>query len=116
MRREHRSGWVPAQFIDAVGAGNVDGALAADDALHNVLLHRCGNAAVAATAERFTPVVRRLERQRFSSPHGLDSVVLHDRLIDACEAGDVAGAVAVTTHIWTALLSDLSQELSHGVV
>jgi len=103
-------------FANAVAAGNADGALAADDALHNVLLLRCGNPAVAATAERFTPVVLRLERQRFASPHGLDSVVLHDRLIDACEAGDVAGAVEVTTHIWTALLSDLSQQLSNGVV
>ena len=87
-------------------------ALAADDALHDVLLRRCGNAAVVATAERFTPLVRRLERQRFASAHGRDSVVLHDRLIDACEAGDVDRAVAVTTDIWTALLSDLSEEPS----
>ena len=103
-----------AAFTEALAAGDVDGALAADDALHDVLVRRCGNAAVAATAERFTPLVRRLERQRFASPHGRDSVALHDRLIDACKVGDVAGAVAVTTDIWTALLSNLSEELLDG--
>ena len=105
-----------AAFADAVAAGDVDAALAADDALHAVLLRRCGNSAVAATAERYTPLVRRLERQRFASPHGRDSVRLHDRLIDACESRDVGTAVAVTTEIWTALLSELSEELSDGPV
>lgn len=103
-----------SDFARAVAAGDVDGALAADDALHDVLLRRCGNAAVVATAERFTPLVRRLERQRFGSAHGHDSVLLHDRLIDACEAGDVTTAVTATTDIWTALLSELSEELSDG--
>jgi len=105
-----------AAFADAVASGDVDGALAADDALHGLLLERSGNTAVAATAERYTPVVRRLERQRFGSPHGQDSVLLHDRLIDACEAGDVAGAVAATTRIWTALLSELTEEITDGAV
>lgn len=105
-----------AAFADAVASGDVDGALAADDALHDVLLERSGNTAVTATAERYTPVVRRLERQRFGSPHGQDSVLLHDRLIEACEAGDLAGAVAATTRIWTALLSELNEEITHGVV
>jgi DNA-binding GntR family transcriptional regulator len=105
-----------AAFADAVAVGDVDGALAADDALHDVLLRRSGNAAIAATAERYTPVVRRLERQRFGSPHGHDSVLLHDRLIDACEAGDVASAVAATTRIWTALLSELNEEITDGAV
>jgi DNA-binding GntR family transcriptional regulator len=103
-------------FAEALAAGDIDAALAADDALHDVLLHRCGNTAVTATARRFTPLVRRLERQRFASPHGRDSVVLHGRLIEACEAGRTDDAVAVTTDIWTALLSDLSEELSDGAV
>jgi DNA-binding GntR family transcriptional regulator len=95
-----------ARFAAALDAGDLDAALAADDDLHAVLVHRCGNAAVAATAARFTPVIRRLERQRFDAP-GHPSVELHDRLIDACAASDVDAAVATTTEIWTALLSEL---------
>ena len=78
------------------------GLLAADDDLHGVLLARCGNAAVLATVDRFTPAIRRLERQRFSTEGGHSSVALHDRLIDACAAHDVDAAVATTTEIWTA--------------
>ncbi len=95
-----------ARFAAAVGAGDLDAASAADDDLHAVLVDRCGNAAVAATAARFTPAIRRLERQRFDAA-GHPSVELHDRLIDACAAHDVDGAVATTTEIWTALLSEL---------
>jgi DNA-binding GntR family transcriptional regulator len=96
-----------ARFAAAVGAGDLDAALAADDGLHDVLLARCGNTAVRATIDRFTPAVRRLERQRFAAAHGRESVALHDALIAACAAGDVEAAVATTTEIWTALLSGL---------
>jgi DNA-binding GntR family transcriptional regulator len=92
-----------ARFAAAVGAGDLDAALAADDELHDVLLARCGNGAVRATIDRFTPAVRRLERQRFAAAHGRESVALHDSLIAACAAGDVGAAVATTTEIWTAL-------------
>ena len=95
-----------AAFAAALAAGDLDAALDADDRLHAVLLERSGNAAVAATVERFTPLVRRLERQRFGAP-GHPSVDLHDRLIAACAAADVDAAVTTTTEIWTALLSGL---------
>ncbi len=98
------------RFAAAVRAGDVDAALAADDALHDVLVDRCGNGAVRATVDRFTPVVRRLERLRFAAPHGADSVDLHTRLITACEQADVEAAVGTTTAIWTALLSELTEE------
>jgi len=97
------------RFAAAVGAGDVDAALAADDELHEVLLARCGNGAVAATVERFTPTIRRLERQRFATAHGRESVALHDDLIAACAATDVDAAVTTTTEIWTALLSELEE-------
>src|SRR5690348_10871389 len=38
------------------------------------------------------------------------SVDLHDRLIDACAHSDVDAAVATTTEIWTALLSELEDD------
>ena len=97
------------RFAAAVSARDLDAALAADDELHEVLLARCGNGAVRATIDRFTPAVRRLERQRFAAAHGRGSVVLHERLISACAAGDVAAAVSTTTEIWTTLLSELEE-------
>jgi DNA-binding GntR family transcriptional regulator len=97
------------RFSDAVDRQDVDAALAADDDLHAVLLARSGNAAAAATAARFTPLIRRLERQRFATADGRRSVGVHERLIAACAARDVDAAVAVTTEIWTALLSELEE-------
>jgi DNA-binding GntR family transcriptional regulator len=101
-------------FTAAVDAGDLEAALEADDRLHGVLLARCGNAAVVATVERYTPTIRRLERQRFGAP-GHPSVELHDQLISACAAHDVDAAVATTTEIWTALLSEL-EESTDGTV
>jgi DNA-binding GntR family transcriptional regulator len=99
-----------ARFATAVEGHDIDAALAADDDLHAVLLARCGNAAATATAARFTPLIRRLERQRFAAADGRRSVEVHDRLIAACAARDVEAAVAVTTEIWTALLSGSGEE------
>ena len=98
-----------ARFAAAVTDGDLDTALAADDDLHAVLLARAGNAAVTATVERFTPAIRRLERARFAAAHGRGSVDLHERLVAACETSDVDAAVATTTEIWTALLSELEE-------
>ena len=98
------------RFRAALAAADVDAATAADDDLHGVLLARCGNAAVLATVDRFTPAIRRLERLRFGTDGGHPSAELHDRLIAACAAPDVDAAVATTTEIWTALLSGLEDD------
>ena len=98
------------RFAAAVAAGDLDAAIGADDDLHGVLLDRCGNAAVRATVERFTPAIRRLERHRFGAAGAHPSVDLHDRLISACADHDVDAAVATTTEIWTALLSELEDD------
>lgn len=97
------------RFAAALTSGDVDEAIAADDALHGVLLTRCGNVAVLATVDRFTPAIRRLERRRFADADGRRSVELHDRLIAACAAADADAAVTTTTEIWTALLSELEE-------
>lgn len=99
-----------ARFAAAVAARDTDAALAADDDLHAVPVARCGNGAIAATIDRLTPAIRRLERQRFDAAGGRVSVELHDRLIDALAAGDTDAAVVTTTTIWTALLSELTLE------
>lgn len=91
------------RFAAAVGTGDVDGALRADDGLHDVLVRVSGNRAAHATVARYTPLIRRLERQRFGEGGSCRSAGLHERLIEACAAGDVAEAVRVTAEIWRGL-------------
>ncbi|MEU9229705.1 GntR family transcriptional regulator [Streptomyces massasporeus] len=91
------------RFAAAVSAGDVDAALRGDDELHDVLVRASGNRAAAATVARYTPLIRRLERQRFGEGGSCRSTGLHERLIEACAAGDVDGAVLVTAEIWRGL-------------
>ncbi len=91
------------RFAAATRAGDVDAAMRADDELHDVLVRASGNRAVAATIERYTPLIRRLERRQFSRERARSSARRHDRLIDACAAGDVAEATRLTAEIWQAL-------------
>ncbi|MEI5099885.1 GntR family transcriptional regulator [Streptomyces sp. PmtG] len=92
-----------SRFSEAVASGDVDAALRADDELHEVLVSASGNRAAAATIARYTPLIRRLERRLFGAGSRCRSAALHDRLIDACAAGDTDAAVRVTTDIWRAL-------------
>ncbi|MFC5820629.1 GntR family transcriptional regulator [Nonomuraea harbinensis] len=92
-----------ARFADALRRDDVDAALAADDEFHGVLVTASANDALRDVLERFTPVLRRLERLRFSSLSGRESVAQHDRIIELCAAGDVAGAAAATRANWETL-------------
>lgn len=83
------------RFERAVLAGDVDAALEADDALHGVPVAVCDNRSLVSVLEQFTPVLRRVERLRFASLDGRDSVVRHAELIRLCAAGDSDGAAAV---------------------
>ena len=98
------------RFAAALERGDVQGALDADDALHDVPVAVLGNRVVAATIERQLPLIRRLEKARFGSLLGRRSIAWHDQLIDACEVGDVESAVAITTRIWTTLLDMFDSE------
>jgi len=98
------------RFAAAVAAGDVDAALIEDDALHDVLVSAAGNRAAAATIDRYTPLIRRLERRLFAPGLGRRSVRRHRLLIDACAARDVGTAVAMTTEIWSALDERLDQQ------
>jgi DNA-binding GntR family transcriptional regulator len=102
------------RFADAVESGDVEGAVDADDALHDVPVAVLGNRALAATIERQLPLIRRLERLRFGSLLGRSSGGRHDQLIEACEDRDTETAVAITTRIWTNLLELLSEEGATG--
>ncbi|MFF4886535.1 GntR family transcriptional regulator [Streptomyces nigra] len=102
------------RFAAAVADGEVDLALRADDALHDVLVRASGNRAAAATVARYTPLIRRLERRRFGEGGTCRSAGLHERLIEACAAGDVDAAVRVTAEIWRTL-ADLADDLADNV-
>jgi DNA-binding GntR family transcriptional regulator len=91
------------RFAAAVGAGDVEAAVAADDELHGVPVRIAGNRALDTVLEQFTPTVRRAERLRFASLQGRDSVTRHDELIRLCAEGDVAGAAAVSYDTWHSL-------------
>jgi DNA-binding GntR family transcriptional regulator len=100
-----------ARFAGALRRNDVEAALAADDDFHSVPVTACANAAIRTVLEQFTPVLRRLERLRFSSLSGRSSVAQHDRIIAACEAGDVEGAVTATRANWQTLLPLLDTSL-----
>lgn len=91
------------RFAAAVDSGDVDEILAADDAFHDVAVQACANHTVVAVLEQFTPLVRRLERRRFSSTAARESIRLHDQLTDLCESGDVIGAAGIVVEIWSTL-------------
>ncbi|GGU96389.1 GntR family transcriptional regulator [Streptomyces albospinus] len=92
-----------AAFVRALDAEDPAAAIAADDALHAVPIEVCGNEALAETVRRYTPLLRRLERRRFSSTGARASVERHDALIDACAARATETAVALSGEIWSGL-------------
>jgi DNA-binding GntR family transcriptional regulator len=91
------------KFAAALRSGDVDAALAADDELHAIPVAAAGNDAVRTVLEQFTPLLRRVERLRFSSLTGRGSVALHENLISLCEAGRSEQAAAVSWETWQTL-------------
>lgn len=94
------------RFASATESRDIDAAMIADDDLHGVLVRVSGNNAAAATIERYTPLIRRLERRQFgtgTAGSARRSVELHDLLIDACAARDSDAAARVTADIWRSL-------------
>jgi DNA-binding GntR family transcriptional regulator len=59
--------------------------------------------AVRAVLEQYGPVLRRVERLRFSSLTGRASVAQHEKIIQLCAAGDADGASAAARANWQTL-------------
>jgi DNA-binding GntR family transcriptional regulator len=97
------------QFRTAIGQGDVEAALRADDALHGVPVTVAANRALAVVLDQFTPVLRRAERLRFSSLGGRASIARHDKLIRLCATGDADEAAAVAFDTWHTLPADEEQ-------
>ncbi|WP_405587813.1 GntR family transcriptional regulator [Streptomyces sp. NBC_01190] len=92
-----------ARFADALSRDDVDAAIAADDAFHDIPVTASTNGAVRSVLEQFTPLLRRLERLRFSSLKGRESVAQHEEIISRCAEGDAEGAAAATRANWQTL-------------
>jgi len=90
-------------FAAALRRGDADAALAADDAFHGIALRCSGNDLIAAHFEQVSPLLRRVERRRFSSLSARDSVAQHDLVVDRCRAQDVEGAARAVRDNWMSL-------------
>jgi DNA-binding GntR family transcriptional regulator len=90
-------------FAAALTGGDVDGAIAADDAFHGVFVRVCGNRRLAAVLDDVTPLLRRMERARFGSLSGRASVAQHARMIELARAGDAEGAARANRENWLTL-------------
>lgn len=90
------------RFAEALGSGDIDAAMDADDELHRIPVAALGNHAVEAVLEQFAPVVRRAERIRFRGD-GRASAERHEQLIELLASGDVDEAASVAFDIWHSL-------------
>ena len=99
-----RAGELNRTFAAALDAGDLVGALTADDDLHLVFVHAAGNAQLTASIARLMPLLRRHALQRFASLPARRSVQAHARLIAAAAAGDVAVAGRLAEENWATLV------------
>lgn len=90
-------------FAEALHRMDVDAALAADDAFHAVAVDVGANRAVRAVLDQFTPALRRVERLRFGSLSGRDSIAQHASIVILCTAGDADTAAAMARANWLTL-------------
>jgi DNA-binding GntR family transcriptional regulator len=91
------------RFAAALRAADVEDALAADDAFHEVAVAASANTLIRTVLEQVTPVLRRVERLRFSSLAGRGSVAQHDTIIALCAAGDAEQAALAVRVNWQTL-------------
>jgi DNA-binding GntR family transcriptional regulator len=101
-----------ARFATALQNGDAEAALAADDQFHDVAVTASANPVIRSVLEQVTPVLRRVERLRFSSLSGRGSVAAHDNIIRFCAAGDVEHAALAARANWQTLapLLDATEE------
>jgi DNA-binding GntR family transcriptional regulator len=97
----------------ALSAGDVMGAIAADDRFHLRFVQSARNSELAPTLDRLTPKIRRLEVAQFGSLAGRRSVEQHVAIIAAAEQRDAHRAAELVEQNWLSLgeliLAALSQ-------
>jgi DNA-binding GntR family transcriptional regulator len=91
------------RFEQALADGDVEAAIASDDAFHAVFVDLCANRILTGVLTDVTPLLRRMERVRFASLGGRSSVAQHRRIIELARAGDVEGGAQETRRNWLTL-------------
>jgi DNA-binding GntR family transcriptional regulator len=91
------------RFAEALRAHDVDAALAEDDAFHAVFIDVAANGEIPRVLDRLMPRIRRLERMRFGSLAGRDSVRQHEGIVDAATAGDPGTTCERVRENWLSL-------------
>lgn len=87
----------------ALSAGDVMGAIAADDRFHLRFVQSARNSELAPTLDRLTPKIRRLEVAQFGSLAGRRSVEQHAAIIAAAEQRDAHLAAELVEQNWLSL-------------
>lgn len=102
----------------ALLAGDVMGAIAADDRFHLRFVQSARNSELAPTLDRLTPKIRRLEVAQFGSLAGRRSVEQHAAIIAAAEQRNAHQAAELVEQNWLSLgeliLAALSQSELHS--
>jgi DNA-binding GntR family transcriptional regulator len=91
------------RFRAALDADDVDAALAADDEFHDGIVATSGNSVLADHIAQVTPLLRRVERVRFSSLAGRSSVEQHATIIRALSENDADAAARASAANWHTL-------------
>lgn len=91
------------RFKRALENDDVEAALAADDDFHGVFVSSCGNSMIPDVLEQALPLLRRVERQRFSSFAGRHSVAQHADITRLAGMGDADGAALASRENWLSL-------------
>ncbi len=91
------------RFAAALRRDDVEAALAADDAFHEVAVAASANLMIRSVLEQVAPILRRVERLRFSSLTGRGSVAQHRMIIELCAAGEAEQAGLAARANWQTL-------------
>ena len=78
----------------ALRAGDIPAAIAADDAFHGVLVDAAGNHELRRSLERLMPQVRRLDLLHFRALSRDEAADGHAAILEACERGAAGEAAA----------------------
>lgn len=87
----------------ALLTGDIEAAITADDAFHDLMVQACGNPLVGQHLEPLMATLRRTEYLHFAASSRPNSVQAHDAIIRACEQGDAELAARLVRENWSAL-------------
>jgi len=91
------------RFAEALRRNDVEAALTADDAFHEVAVTASANPVIRSVLEQVTPLIRRVERLRFSTLTGRGSVAQHEKIIRLCASGEASRAGVAARANWETL-------------